>query len=99
MIVDVRLVLDRDDVWRVKVEGRLVPRVGATSVPEALDQLALAIEGAAWLSRRAPLDELQDPHGALYGVPHPPGPTVVGDPNDGGRVSDSPDSARAGIRG
>lgn len=67
MIVDVRLVRDREGKWRVRVDGRRVPRVSGDTAQDALDALARAIEGAAWLSRRTSLEELQDPHGPLYG--------------------------------
>lgn len=70
MIADVRLVVGRDGVLRVTVEGRRVvlpTRPQTTS--EALEALARMVEGVAWSTGRDELVEIADPASRLYTVP------------------------------
>ena len=66
-IVDVRLVLDRDDVLRVYVEGRAVPLDVATDDPSiVLFELARRLDSHAWSASRPALDVLADPDSPLF---------------------------------
>lgn len=78
MIIDVRLVQNRDGRWRASIEGKRVHRVSGASPSAALDALALALEGAAWLARVSEQAAACEQDGALFEVsPEPSPPTLV----------------------
>ncbi len=65
-IVDVRLVVDRDDAVRVSIDGRPVA-LDRTDCPAiALAELARRVSGAAWRSQRTATEEINDERSALY---------------------------------
>lgn len=65
-IVDVRLVLDRDGVIRVSIEGRPV-EIAATDDPSvALFELGRVIDALAWSTKRPAVDLLTDPRSPLF---------------------------------
>lgn len=73
-LLDLRLVLTRDDVLRVSVEGRRVALTLATNDPSiALAELARRIDDAAWSSARSGLEEMGDASSVLYQPPSPLG--------------------------
>lgn len=66
-VIDIRLVLERDDALVVRVDGRRV--VGLPSSNDAaavLAALARGVESAAWTSARSTMDELADAGSVLY---------------------------------
>lgn len=82
MIIDVRLVQDRDGRWRASLEGRRVPRVDGDSPSAAMDALARALEGAAWLARTSEHEAACAAHGPLFEV-SPPGDDTSRSRKDG----------------
>lgn len=66
MILDVRLVVDRDGRVRASIDGRRTFELGTSSIPCALERLANRIEGASWSSGRPVVDEIADPASPIY---------------------------------
>ena len=85
MIVDVRLVLDRDGRWRVaRVEGVAVPGLVADTPSAALALLVRRLRSAAWATKRTEAEELADPSSSLYSGE---APAIAPAPSDEGEVS------------
>lgn len=67
MILDLRILSDRDGVLRASIDGRRVVGLPATSdVAVLLAELARRVDGAAWRSGRSTLAEVADAASTLY---------------------------------
>lgn len=70
MILDVRIITDRDGHVRVRLDGRVIPLAMAHAKPSsALRELARIIDGCAWIAGRSEVDVIADSSSRLYEAP------------------------------